>query len=66
MRWILGMDARTPGYLVREKLQKEKLRRRMGRKAGFERKLEEGRNNRLTRCWEEMRDRDRKGRKISR
>jgi len=47
---VIGVDARTPGYLIREELQKEKMRGRMGEKAaGFERRLEEGRGSRLTR-----------------
>lgn len=29
----LKMDRRTPGYLVREELQKEKLKERAGRRA---------------------------------
>jgi len=67
LRWVLGVDARTPGYMVREELQREKLRGRMGRRAaGFERRLEEGRGSGLARmCWEEMRERNRKGRESS-
>jgi len=34
LRWLLGVDVRTPGYLVREELQREKLRGRMGERAG--------------------------------
>lgn len=30
LRWVLKMDKRTPGYLVREELQKEKLKEREG------------------------------------
>lgn len=33
LRWVLKMDRRTPGYLVREELQKEKLKERAGRRA---------------------------------
>lgn len=37
LRWILGVDARTQGYIVREVLQREKLRRKAGSRAwGFE------------------------------
>jgi len=40
LRWVLGVDTRTPGYMVREELQREKMRGRMGRRAaGFERRL---------------------------
>jgi len=28
LRWVLGVDGRTRGYMVREELQREKLRRR--------------------------------------
>jgi len=38
------VDGKTPWYLVRKELQREKLRGRMGRRAwNFERRLEEGR-----------------------
>lgn len=33
LRWVLKMDRRTLGYLVREELQKEKLKKRAGRRA---------------------------------
>lgn len=33
LRWVLKVDRRTPGYLVREELQKEKLKERAGRRA---------------------------------
>jgi hypothetical protein len=43
LRWVLGVNARTPGYLVREELQREKMRSRAGRRAWlFEKKLEGG------------------------
>jgi len=58
------VDRRTPGYLVREELQREKLKGRAGRRAwGYEKRLEQGKDNELARkCWEE---RGRKGRKNS-
>lgn len=31
--WLLGMERRTPGCLVKEKLQREKLQRRADRRA---------------------------------
>lgn len=63
LRWLLGVDRWTPGYLLREELQREKLRVRAGRRAwGFERRLEEGRGSGLARgCWEEMRERAKVG-----
>lgn len=38
IRWVLGLEYRTPGYLVREKSERDKLRIKAGRKAwNFER-----------------------------
>jgi len=67
LRWMLGVDRRTPGYLVREELQREKLKGRAGRRAwGYEKRLEQGRGNELARkCWEEIKERGREGKKIS-
>jgi len=49
---VLGVDRRTPGYLVREELQREKLRSRAGRGVwGFERRLEGGGGSELARLW---------------
>lgn len=46
----MGIDKRTPGYLVREELQREKLREK-----GFKKKLEKGRGSGTARmCWEKM------------
>jgi hypothetical protein len=63
LRWVLGVDGRTPGYMVREELQREKLRGRAGRRAwSFEKRLEEGKGSELAReCLEEMKGRWRKG-----
>lgn len=50
LRWVLGVDKRTPDYLMREELQREKLWERAGRRAwGFEKRLEEGKGNELAR-----------------
>ncbi|KAL0100570.1 hypothetical protein PUN28_019713 [Cardiocondyla obscurior] len=45
---------KTPGYMVMEELQRDKLRTRMRRRAwGFEKRIEEGRESGLARkCWE--------------
>ncbi|KAL6433515.1 hypothetical protein ACFW04_006545 [Cataglyphis niger] len=61
-RWVLGVEWGTPGYMVREELQREKLRGRSGRRAwGFEKRLEEGRGSGIARrCWEELKERSRK------
>jgi len=63
LRWVLGVDGKTPWYLVKGELQREKLRRRAGRSAwNFERRLEEGRGGIIARkCWEEMREKERGG-----
>lgn len=57
LRWVFGVDRRTPKYLVKEKTKRGKLRERAGIKAwGFEKRLMEG--NELARlCWEEMSER---------
>lgn len=61
-KWILGLKGRTPGYLVREEMQRGKLRERAGR---FEERLLRGEGSELARlCLEELRDnvwRDRVG-----
>ncbi|KYN27961.1 hypothetical protein ALC57_02628 [Trachymyrmex cornetzi] len=43
LRWMLGVERRTPGYLVREELQREKLRAKTGKRAwAFEERLRRG------------------------
>jgi len=32
LRWILGVEGRTPGYLIREEVQREKLTVKAGRR----------------------------------
>lgn len=66
VRWMLGVSRQTPGYLVREELQREKMRGRAGMRAwGCERKLGKGKGGELARlCWEEMRERAREGKVI--
>lgn len=50
LKWVLGMDRRTREYLVREKLQRDKLRERAGRRAwGYERRLQGGKGSELAR-----------------
>lgn len=64
----MGVEGRTPRYLVREELQRDKLWGRAGRRAmAFEQKLNEGKGSELARrCWEEMKERYRKGKTKSR
>lgn len=59
LRLVLGVEKRTPGYLVREKLQREKLVGKAGKRAyGFDERLKEGKGSILARkCLREMRER---------
>lgn len=42
LRWVLSVDWVTPRYMMRGKMQRDKLRGRMGRRAwGYEKRLEE-------------------------
>lgn len=61
------MDSRTPGYMVREEMQREKMRCKAGRRAwGFEKRLEEGRREELAiECMRELRRRAENGGKLS-
>ena len=63
MKWVLGVDYCTPGYMVREELQRGMMKGGAGMRAwGYERKLEEGKGGELAReCWEEMKRRMRRG-----
>lgn len=61
LRWMMGLERRTPGYMVRKELQREKLRTRAGRRTwGFEERLrerEEAAGEGLARmCLQEMRE----------
>lgn len=50
LRWILGMDNKTPEYMVREELQRDKIKGRAGTRTwGFERRMEEGKRSELAR-----------------
>ena len=59
LRWMLGLDGHTPGYMVREEIQRDKLRGKAGRRAWkYERRLEEGGGSELARmCLEEIKER---------
>lgn len=59
IRWTLGVDWCTLGYMVREELGKNKFRIRAGRRAvGYEKKLEEGKGGSLARkCYKEVKKR---------
>lgn len=59
LRWLLGVEWGTPGYMIREEIQRDKMRGRMGRRAwSYKKKLEEGKGGILARkCLEEIRRR---------
>lgn len=43
LRWVMGLDGRTPGYMVREEVQRDKLVGRTGNKTwGYEKRLKQG------------------------
>lgn len=61
----MGFDWRTPGYLIREEIRRDKLRGRAGMKAWvFGKRLEKERGSELARCWKEIKDKLRKGKFI--
>ncbi|XP_011862008.1 PREDICTED: uncharacterized protein LOC105558746 [Vollenhovia emeryi] len=69
LRWVLGVDRRTPGYMVREEVQREKLRERAGLRRAWEweRRLEEGKGSEIARrCLEEIKRRAEGGKELSR
>jgi len=68
IRWILGVNWRTPGYMVREETQRDLLRLRAGIRAWrFEDRLERGEGNKLARsCLEEIKEREKGLEEISR
>ncbi|KYN13712.1 hypothetical protein ALC57_14114 [Trachymyrmex cornetzi] len=46
IRWVLGIEYGTPEYLVREELQRDKLRIKAGRAWNFEKRMREGKGRR--------------------
>jgi len=59
LRWVLGVDRRIPGYMVREELQREKLRSRAGKRViDYEERLR-GRGGNMWAHWclKDMRER---------
>lgn len=62
----MGVDGRMPGYMVREELQREKIKFRAAKRAwGFERRIEQKRGGELAeKCWEEVRKRGKKGKEM--
>lgn len=50
LRWVVGTGRYTPGYMVKEELQREKLKGKAGMKVwGYERKLGKGKGEELAR-----------------
>jgi len=62
IRWVLEVDGRTPGYIVKEERKRKKMRTRLGRRAmGYEEKIEKGGGSECVKiCWEEIRKRGEK------
>ncbi|KMQ86815.1 hypothetical protein RF55_14106 [Lasius niger] len=50
LRWVMGVDWGTPGYMVMEELQRDKLRGRMGRRAWGMRRLVEEKGELARKC----------------
>lgn len=67
IRWILGVEWRTPGYIVREEVGRGKLRIRAARRAwDFEEKLAKGKGSEIARkCLEEIRKREGRERELT-
>jgi len=67
LRWVLGVEGKTLGYLIREELKRWLLKSRAGRRArSFEERLEEGRGGVLAQmCLREIKDRCLKGMELS-
>jgi len=67
IRWSLGVDWCTPGYLMKEEIKKDKFRLGAGKRAvRFEMKMDEGRGGMLARkCWEEVKKRINEGKELS-
>lgn len=56
LRWILEMGQKTPGYLVREELQKNKMRERV-RCRTWEYEKRGKWSELVTACWKEIKER---------
>lgn len=68
IKWTLGVDWCTPGYMIKEEIGKEKFRIGTGRRAvGFKMKIEEGKGGSLAKkCFEEMKKKIREERELTR
>ncbi|XP_071578809.1 uncharacterized protein [Temnothorax nylanderi] len=56
IRWTLGLDWSTPGYMIREETKRDRMRVSAGKRAmKYEEKLEWGKGNEIAReCWKEI------------
>lgn len=45
LRWVLGVDKKTPGYMVKEELERDKLIRGESREKSIEKRMREEREN---------------------
>ncbi|XP_066597109.1 uncharacterized protein [Prorops nasuta] len=63
VKWVLGVEWVTPGYMIREETKREKMRIKAARKAwDFEERLREGKGNKWIReCLKEIEKRERGG-----
>lgn len=63
LKWLLGVSRHTPGYLMREELQRDLLKGKVEvREWKYEKRLGEGKGGVLAReCWVEMRRRAGRG-----
>lgn len=66
IRWVLGVDGRTPGYIMREESKREKMRTKMGSRAvRYEERLEKGGEGKWARkCWEEVKNKRKEGESV--
>lgn len=58
-RWVLEIESKTLGYMIREEFKREKMRSRLERRVwNFEKRAKEGSGGELVRqCMREMRER---------
>lgn len=66
IRWMLGVDGRTPGYMMREESKREKMRTKMGsRTVRYEERLKKGGEGKWARkCWEEVKNKRKEGESV--
>lgn len=61
LKWVLGVDRRIPGYMIREELQKKKITGKARKRACIEKKMIEGGGSKLARrFWKKIREREKR------